>query len=47
MSDWTRAAAEIAARFEHGHAELTAGCALCQAEWQAVMDLTETLKMEQ
>ena len=26
----------IAARWEHGHAELTTGCSLCQAEYQEV-----------
>lgn len=27
----------LAARWEHGHAEFTAGCALCQEEFAAVM----------
>jgi hypothetical protein len=31
--------AHLAARWEHGHDELTAGCALCVAEWAEVYDL--------
>jgi hypothetical protein len=27
---------EIAARWEHGHDELTDGCALCHSEWAEV-----------
>jgi hypothetical protein len=30
---WADAAARIAARWDHGHDELTDGCALCQAEY--------------
>ncbi|WP_265560796.1 hypothetical protein [Streptomyces hygroscopicus] len=30
---------EIAARWEHGHPELTSGCALCHAEWAEVWDV--------
>jgi hypothetical protein len=31
--------AEIAARWEHGHDELTDGCSLCIAEYAEVFDL--------
>jgi hypothetical protein len=30
--------AEIAARWEHGHDELTDGCALCRAEYAEAFD---------
>jgi hypothetical protein len=30
---WAEAAARIAARWAHGHDQLTDGCALCQAEY--------------
>ncbi|MGA5670029.1 hypothetical protein ACPCTG_31680 [Streptomyces pseudogriseolus] len=29
---------QIAARWEHGHAELTEGCALCVSEWAEVYE---------
>lgn len=47
QTPWEQAANDIAARFEHGHDELTEGCALCIAEWRAVMDLTYTTHMEE
>lgn len=31
--------AEIQARWDHGHDELTDGCALCQAEYAEAFDL--------
>lgn len=34
--DWPTAAADIAARWEHGHDQLTTGCALCTAEYNEV-----------
>lgn len=39
MPDKIAALNEIAARWEHGHAELTDGCALCHAEWAEVWAL--------
>lgn len=31
--------AEITARWDHGHGELTDGCALCQAEYAEAFNL--------
>ncbi|MGW2740668.1 hypothetical protein ACWC4D_41570 [Streptomyces sp. NPDC001288] len=39
MDDHTAELNEIAARWEHGHAELTEGCALCHGEWAEVYQL--------
>lgn len=36
MSDLIDRLNEIAARWEHGHDELTDGCALCHGEWAEV-----------
>lgn len=48
MSDLSERLAEIQARWEHGHAELTDGCALCIAEYdeafRAVHDQPPTLR---
>ncbi len=37
---WSREAADIRARWEHGHDELTSGCALCNGEFEEVMRWT-------
>ncbi|MFF2520191.1 hypothetical protein [Streptomyces sp. NPDC058086] len=40
MTDLTDRLNEIAARWEHGHDELTDGCALCHGEWSEVRAAT-------
>lgn len=35
---WSDAGAHIQARWEHGHDQLTDGCALCQAEYAEARD---------
>lgn len=40
MIPFERAAADIAARFAHGHTGLVDGCALCIAEYDAVVALS-------
>lgn len=40
MNDLTDRLNEIAARWEHGHDELTDGCALCHSEWAEVYALS-------
>lgn len=37
---WADRANNIAARWAHGHDELTTGCALCEAEFAEVMQMT-------
>lgn len=44
MSAWTDMANAHAARWEHGHAQLTSGCALCVAEYDALMEATAALR---
>lgn len=39
MSDLTSRLNEVAARWEHGHAELVKGCSLCEGEWAEVYRL--------
>jgi hypothetical protein len=47
MSPYQVAAQQIAARYAHGHDELTDGCALCVAEYNEVFDWCQNNPMEQ
>jgi hypothetical protein len=40
VTPFEQAAADIASRFAHGHDELVTGCALCNAEYDAVVALS-------
>lgn len=45
MTAWEDAANDIAVRYAHGHDErLVEGCALCIAEYDAVVAASERLK---
>jgi hypothetical protein len=43
---WSAAAAAIAARWDHGHDELTDGCALCLAEFEEARTWAQTYSLE-
>lgn len=43
---WTTAGADIQARWEHGHDQLTNGCALCQAEYAEARDWVQANNQE-
>ena len=44
--DWPTAGAEIATRWEHGHDELTTGCALCHAEYAEALAAARRIAKE-
>jgi hypothetical protein len=44
-ASWADLANAIAARYEHGHDTLTAGCSLCNAEYDEAMAMSAELRV--